>query len=83
MEERGEYIAGLKPLTPREREILGFIAVGEKQTCIAFRLKLSQQTVSWHQKNLLNKLGAFTSAHAVNIAWNLGILRPDENDREK
>lgn len=47
---------GSRNLTPREREILGLLAVGLTNREIAARLHLSVRTVETHRANLQSKL---------------------------
>jgi two-component system, NarL family, nitrate/nitrite response regulator NarL len=52
-------------LTPRQLEILQLIASGATTREIADRLVLSPETVRWHVKAILRKLGARTRAEAA------------------
>jgi DNA-binding CsgD family transcriptional regulator len=52
-------------LTPRQLEILHLIAAGSTTREIAERLFLSPETVRWHVKAILRKLGARTRAEAA------------------
>jgi DNA-binding NarL/FixJ family response regulator len=52
-------------LTPRQLEILQMIASGATTAEIAERLYLSPETVRWHVKAILRKLGARTRAEAA------------------
>src|SRR4051812_4607798 len=56
-------------LTPREREVLAFLADGLEARDIAERLFLSPKTVNTHCENLLRKLGVHTRAQAVAVAF--------------
>jgi PAS domain S-box-containing protein len=60
-------------LTPREREVLGHVALGASTLDIADRLVISTETARTHVKHAMEKLGARNRAHAVAIA-----LRSDE-----
>lgn len=60
-------------LTPREREILQFLAEGVTTTGIAGRLVLSQATVRNHVQNILTKLDAHSKLEAVTIALRHGL----------
>jgi DNA-binding NarL/FixJ family response regulator len=48
---------GTEPLTPREREILGFVADGWNNREISDRLHISEGTVKSHVSHILAKLG--------------------------
>lgn len=61
-------------LTPRELDVLTLIREGYRNKQIADRLSISETTVSFHIKNLVEKLGANDRAHAVAIAIRRGFL---------
>jgi DNA-binding NarL/FixJ family response regulator len=61
-------------LSAREIEILKFVAVGDSNKLIAGRLAISEDTVKWHMKNIMLKLGARDRTHAVLIATQRGFL---------
>lgn len=63
-----------KMLTPREREVLTLVALGDTGLRIASRLFLSPATVQSHVVNALIKLGAKNRAHAVALALQSGEL---------
>jgi two-component system, NarL family, response regulator len=67
-----------RPLTPREREILVLLATGASNPAIAQQLGISRYTVEGHVKHLREKLGATNRQHAVMLALEAGIIRPDE-----
>ena len=62
------------PLTSREMEILGFVSNGYPSNDIADFLGISAVTVNNHRQNILSKLGAASSAEAVNYAKDLGLM---------
>ena len=59
-------------LSPREREIMGLLALGLTGEEIAQRLTVSPETVRTHVRNAMDKLGARTRAHAIAIAVQRG-----------
>jgi DNA-binding NarL/FixJ family response regulator len=61
-------------LTPRERDILKHIVLGESNPQIAAALYLSVKTVEWHRTNLMNKLGVHTVADLVRYALQHGLV---------
>ena len=62
-------------LTPRELEVLWLIRDGQHNKQIADRLGIAETTVSFHIKNLVDKLGANDRTHAVIIAIRRGLLQ--------
>lgn len=61
-------------LTPREVEVLTFVAQGFANKDIAGRLGTASGTIKMHVQNILGKLGAADRTHAVTIAIQRGIL---------
>ncbi len=61
-------------VTPRELEILGFIANGDTTASIAARLGISRSTVRTHVEHLRTKLGVPTRAAVVAMGFRLGLL---------
>ena len=62
---RGDPLAHL---TPREREVLGYLAEGIDRGEVAERMHLSAATVRSHVQNLLRKLGVHSTLEAVAVA---------------
>ncbi|WP_329125619.1 response regulator transcription factor [Streptomyces sp. NBC_01465] len=60
-------------LTPRERDVLGLIAVGSPNSAVAARLGLSPKTVGNHMSAILTKLGVADRGEAVNWARDAGL----------
>jgi DNA-binding NarL/FixJ family response regulator len=65
---------GEEDLTARELEVLQLIRDGFKNKQIADRLSISENTVNFHIKNIVDKLGANDRTHAVTIATRRGLL---------
>ena len=65
---------GEEDLTTRELEVLQLIREGFKNKQIADRLSISENTVNFHIKNIVDKLGANDRTHAVTIATRRGLL---------
>jgi two-component system, NarL family, response regulator len=61
-------------LTPREVEVLGYVARGLANKEIADLLGTASGTIKMHIQNILEKLGASDRTHAVTIAIQRGIL---------
>jgi DNA-binding NarL/FixJ family response regulator len=61
-------------LTQRETDVLNQIAAGCSNKVVADRLKISEDTVKGHVRNILSKLNANDRTHAVTIALRRGFL---------
>ena len=61
-------------LTPRELDVLAFVAEGRRNAEIAERLFLSTRTVEHHVSAIRRKLHARTRGEAVAAAGRLGLL---------
>jgi len=70
----GEEKASYDGLTPREREILLYIAEGKQNKKIAELLGISVRTVQAHRTNLMDKLGAHDGTELVKYAIRKGII---------
>jgi DNA-binding NarL/FixJ family response regulator len=66
---------GQEDLTPRELEVLELIREGNKNKQIADQLGISETTVNFHIKNIVDKLQANDRTHAVTIALRRGLLQ--------
>jgi DNA-binding NarL/FixJ family response regulator len=66
---------GQEDLTPRELEVLELIREGNKNKQIADQLSISETTVNFHIKNIVDKLQANDRTHAVMIALRRGLLQ--------
>ncbi|MCB9737779.1 MAG: response regulator transcription factor [Deltaproteobacteria bacterium] len=64
------------PLTPREREIVAFVAAGWTSREIAAELGVATKTVQNHRSNLLDKLGLRTTAALVRWALDRDLASP-------
>ena len=65
---RSEAEAFISPLTPRETEILKYIAQGYLNKQIAAELGISEQTIKNHVTSILRKLNANARTEAVVVA---------------
>jgi DNA-binding NarL/FixJ family response regulator len=76
--EVAAYLAehlGDEALTPREIDVLGHIAGGNRNRDIAERLFISEETVKVHIRHIMEKLGASDRTQAVAIAVRRGIVQ--------
>ncbi len=67
-------------LSTREIELLRLVAAGNSNKAIAEELSISENTVKYHMKNILQKLSAKNRTEAVTQAIRAGLLVPDEED---
>src|SRR5215831_6439584 len=65
--EMAEYLVG-DSLSAREIEVLREVAAGKSNKLIGHVLRVTEDTVKAHLKNILSKLGATDRTHAVMIA---------------
>ncbi len=72
---RTEAEAFISPLTPREIEILEYIAQGYLNKQIAAELGISEQTIKNHVTSILRKLNANARTEAVVVAIKQGLIK--------
>jgi LuxR family quorum sensing-dependent transcriptional regulator len=63
--DREQPLAAHRPLSPREREIMQWVATGKTDDEIADLLSLRRVTVTWHVENAKHKLNAVRRTYAV------------------
>jgi len=73
-ERRTEDEAMPEPLTPREIQVLEFLAEGLPNKAIAEQLAISDQTVKFHVASIYGKLGAANRTDAVRRAVRRGLV---------
>ncbi len=66
------------PLTPREAQILNYIADGNSNKQIAHILEISEQTIKNHVSSILRKLNANDRTHAAVLAIRHGWISAEE-----
>ncbi len=74
---RSEAESFIAPLTPREMEILKYIAQGYLNKQIAAELDISEQTIKNHVTSILRKLNANARTEAVVVAIRQGLISLD------
>ena len=60
------------PLTPRELDILNYVAHGYINKQVAYKLGISEQTIKNHMSSILRKLDANDWTQAVVLAMHYG-----------
>ncbi|OSI11840.1 response regulator [Neisseria canis] len=71
---KNDQLAGL---TPRELEILGYLAAGHSNKIIARRLDLAESTIKVHVQNILRKLELSSRVQAAVYAVQHKVPQPD------
>ena len=66
-------------LTDREIEILELLGTGISNKDIAERLFISENTVKYHVRNVLQKLNVQNRTEAVAFALREGLIRPQKD----
>ena len=66
--------SALEMLTPREQELVGFIASGHTNLATARLLSITDNTVEAHRRHIMTKLGLRTRAELVRFALDQGLL---------
>ncbi|MDD5338957.1 MAG: response regulator transcription factor [Dehalococcoidales bacterium] len=72
---KNEALPFISPLTPREIEILEYIAQGYLNKQIAAELGISEQTIKNHVTSILRKLNANARTEAVVVAIKQGLIK--------
>jgi DNA-binding NarL/FixJ family response regulator len=65
-------------ISPRELDIIQYIAEGYTNTQVAEMLFLSPHTVNTHRKNIMNKLGVKNTAGIVMYAVKINLVSPNK-----
>lgn len=61
-------------LSEREKEVLKWVALGKTTWETSVILGISERTVKFHVNNIMKKLNSVSRAHAVAIAFELGLV---------
>ena len=67
----------LSTLTPREMEILGYLAAGHSNKVIAHHLELAESTIKVHVQNILRKLNLSSRVQAAVYAVQHKVPQPE------
>ena len=67
-----EVAARIATLTPRERDVMDQLVIGNPNKIIAYELKISPRTVEIHRANLMKKMQADSLSHLVRMALAAG-----------
>jgi two-component system NarL family response regulator len=70
----------VETLTHRETEVLRLVAEGMSNKAVGKALSITENTVKYHVRNILQKLGAQNRTEAVTHAIRAGLLDPDSPD---
>jgi DNA-binding NarL/FixJ family response regulator len=70
-------------LTERETDVLRLLAMGKANKEIARALTIGEQTVKTHVSNILGKLGVQSRTQAALYAARVGLVSPQELQRER
>jgi two-component system response regulator NreC len=68
---------GLDALSPRERQVLEFVAQGLTNQQIGTQLTLSPKTVARHRERIMNKLNLHSRTELVKFALRTGLISLD------
>lgn len=64
-------------ISPREKEVLNWLKEGKSSWDISLLLKISENTVNFHIKNIIQKLDTVNRVQAVAVAFEHSIIEPD------
>ncbi len=68
-------------LSPRERQVLGYVIAGQTSAAIAERLRISPRTVEVHRRSVMRKMEARSVAELVRTALHLPVEPELQGDR--
>lgn len=71
----------IQKISQREREVLELISLSYSTSEIAAQLYISPETAKTHRKNLLTKLDAGNAAGLIRKAFEMGLLKLENEYR--
>lgn len=74
---KADEVAAQPDLTVREREVLQWIVRGHSNQQIAREIGVAEDTVKFHVKNVLSKLGVNSRSKAVAMGLKFGLVQGD------
>jgi DNA-binding NarL/FixJ family response regulator len=77
--EDKEQVERPEELSAREKQVLRFVAEGLTNRDIGAQMSLSENTIKYHLKNILQKLHLRNRAQAVAYAMQSGLVTPKKN----
>lgn len=72
--QRASATPATSPLSPREQEVLTFLALGRSNKEIAQKLAISEHTVKFHLTSIFHKLEANSRSEAVAVGIRRGLV---------
>lgn len=67
-----------KELSPREREALTLLSIGQSRAEVADKIGISENTLRAYIDSARHKLGAMNVTHAVALAMARGVIGPSQ-----
>lgn len=67
--DHAPHCTSAKPLTKKEREVLGLLMRGKLSSEISAIMSITENTVNYHMKNIFGKLGAENRTHAAALGY--------------
>ena len=65
MKRTDKAATGMATLTPRERDVIGYVAAGKPNKVIALELGISMRTIETHRARIFHKMGVRNAVELV------------------